>query len=381
MPTPADLYLEGSDQHRGWFQSSLLESCATRGRAPYKQVLTHGMTLTDKGTKMSKSLGNAIEPEKVIKQNGADILRLWVAGTDYWDDHNIGDAIIKSNVEAYRKLRNTFRYMLGNLAGFEESERVAVADMPELERSILHRLAELDGLVRQAYMDYDFKRVTHTLSNFMNVDLSAFYFDIRKDTLYCDAPSSLRRRACRTVLDELFNCLTAWLAPVLCFTVEEVWLSRFPGDDNSVHLRTFPDVPADWRNEALSEKWKKVRELRRVVTGALEVERREKRIGASLEAAPEVYVSRPELVEAMQGLDLAEIAITSQASLIEGEGPADAFRLEDVSGVAVVPKLAEGRKCARSWKILPEVGSDPDYPDLTPRDAEAVREWDAKSAA
>jgi len=381
MPTPADLYLEGSDQHRGWFQSSLLESCATRGRAPYKQVLTHGMTLTDKGTKMSKSLGNAIEPEKVIKQNGADILRLWVAGTDYWDDHSIGDAIIKSNVEAYRKLRNTFRYLLGNLDGFEESERVAVSEMPELERSILHRLSELDALVRQAYMDYDFKRVTHTLSNFMNVDLSAFYFDIRKDALYCDAPSSLRRRACRTVLDELFSCLTAWLAPVLCFTVEEVWLSRFPGDDNSVHLRTFPEIPAEWRNDALSEKWKKVRELRRVVTGALEVERREKRIGASLEAAPEVYVSRAELIEAMAGLDLAEIAITSQARLIEGEGPADAFRLEDVPGVAVVPKLAEGRKCARSWKILPEVGSDPDYPDLTPRDAEAVREWDAKSAA
>ena len=378
LPSPADLYLEGSDQHRGWFQSSLLESCATRGRAPYRQVLTHGMTLTDKGLKMSKSLGNAIEPEAIVKQNGADILRLWVANTDYWEDHSIGNDIIKSNVEAYRKLRNTFRYLLGNLSGFDDAERVDVADMPELERVILHRLAELDELVRKAYMDYDFKRVAHTLSNFMNVELSAFYFDIRKDALYCDAPSAIRRRACRTVLDHLFSHLTAWLAPVLCFTVEEVWLSRFPSDTDSVHLRIFPEIPAEWRNEALSEKWKKVRELRRVVTGALEVERREKRIGASLEAAPDVFVSRPDLVEAMKGVDLAEIAITSQATLVEGEGPADAWRLDDVPGVAVVPKLAEGRKCARSWRILPEVGSDPDYPDLSLRDAAAVREYDAQ---
>ena len=380
LPVPADLYLEGSDQHRGWFQSSLLESCGTRGRAPYRQVLTHGMTLTDKGLKMSKSLGNAIEPEAIIKQNGADILRLWVGSTDYWEDHNIGNDIIKSNVEAYRKLRNTFRYLLGNLSGFDDAERVSVADMPELERVILHRLAELDGLVRKAYLDYDFKRVTHTLSNFMNVDLSAFYFDIRKDALYCDAPSSTRRRACRTVLDHLFNCLTAWLAPVLCFTAEEVWLARFPSDEGSVHLRTFPEIPGEWRNDALSEKWKKIRELRRAVTGALEVERREKRIGASLEAAPDVYVSRPELIEAMKGVDLAEISITSQAQLIEGDGPADAWRLDDVPGVAVVPKLAEGRKCARSWRILPEVGSDPDYPDLSLRDAAAVREFDARAA-
>ena len=380
MPSPADLYLEGSDQHRGWFQSSLLESCGTRGRAPYKQVLTHGFTMDEKGRKMSKSLGNVIAPQKIVEQNGADILRLWVASTDYWEDHNIGNDIIKSNVEAYRKLRNTFRYLLGNLSGFDDGERVSVADMPELERVILHRLAELDELVRKAYYDYDFKRVTQALSNFMNVELSAFYFDIRKDALYCDAPSSLRRRACRTVLDHLFECLTAWLAPVLCFTVEEVWLARFPSDDGSVHLRTFPEIPGEWRNDALSEKWKKVRELRRAVTGALEVERREKRIGASLEAAPDVYVSRPELIEAMKGVDLAEIAITSQAQLIEGEGPADAWRLDDVPGVAVVPKLAEGRKCARSWRILPEVGSDPDYPDLSLRDAAALREFDARAA-
>jgi len=381
MPTPADLYLEGSDQHRGWFQSSLLESCGTRGRAPYKQVLTHGMTLTDKGLKMSKSLGNAIEPEKVIKQNGADILRLWVSSTDYWDDHSIGNEILKSNVEAYRKLRNTFRYLLGNLDGFEESERVAHADMPELERAILHRLAELDGLVRQAYNDYDFKRIFHALTNFMNIDLSAFYFDIRKDALYCDAASSLRRRACRTVLHELFMSLTAWFAPILCFTAEEVWLTRFPDDKGSVHLRTFPDVPLTWLDAPLAEKWRKLRELRRVVTGALEVERREKRIGSSLESAPDVYVSNADLKAAMEGVDLAEIAITSGGQLLDGEGPADAFRLDDVAGVAVVPKMAEGKKCARSWKIMPEVGSVPGYPDLTPRDAAAVKEYDALHGA
>ncbi|MBI1262043.1 MAG: isoleucine--tRNA ligase [Rhizobiales bacterium] len=381
MPTPADLYLEGSDQHRGWFQSSLLESCGTRGHAPYKQVLTHGMTLTDKGLKMSKSLGNAIEPEKIIKQNGADILRLWVSSTDYWDDHSIGDEIIKSNVEAYRKLRNTFRYLLGNLHGFEDAERVSHADMPELERVILHRLAELDELVRKAYDDYDFKRIFHALSNFMNIELSAFYFDIRKDTLYCDAPSSLRRRACRTVLDELFSALTAWLAPILSFTVEEVWLSRFPGEDQSVHLRQFPAMPADWKDEALAEKWRKLRELRRVVTGALEVERREKRIGSSLEAAPDVYVKDPALKAIAETVDLAELAITSAATLKGGEGPQGAFHLDDVPGIAVVPKLAEGRKCARSWKISPDVGSVPGFPDLSPRDAEAVMEYDARQSA
>ncbi|MGB5093796.1 MAG: isoleucine--tRNA ligase, partial [Parvibaculum sp.] len=381
MPSPADLYLEGSDQHRGWFQSSLLESCATRGHAPYRQVLTHGMTLTDKGLKMSKSLGNAIEPETIIKQNGADILRLWVASTDYWDDHSIGNEIIKSNVEAYRKLRNTFRYLLGNLAGFDDVERLPHDQMPELERVILHRLSELDELVRKAYDDYDFKRIFHALSNFMNIELSAFYFDIRKDTLYCDAPSSIRRRACRTVLDELFSCLTAWLAPVLAFTTEEVWLSRFPGEDQSVHLRTFPVIPASWRDAALDAKWDRLRDMRRVITGALEVERREKRIGASLEAAPEIFIADKELAALARTVDLAELSITSGATLIEGEAPVDAFRLDDVAGVGVVPRLAQGKKCARSWKIMPEVGSVPGFPDLTPRDAQAVMEYDARHRA
>jgi len=373
---PADLYLEGSDQHRGWFHSSLLESCGTRGRAPYDAVLTHGFIMAEDGRKMSKSLGNQVFPQDIAKQSGAEILRLWVSSSDYWEDMRIGPEIIKTNTDAYRKLRNTMRFLLGNLHGFEESERVDPADMPELERIVLHRLTELDKLVRRGYHDFDFKRVFSALFHFATIDLSAFYFDIRKDALYCDPASSLTRRACRTVLDEVFSCLTAWAAPMLCFTMEEVWLSRFPSDDGSVHLRQFPQVPEAWRDEALAEKWSKVRALRRVVTGALEIERREKRIGSSLEAAPEVYVQDSDIAAAMQGIDLAEISITSQAVLREGEPPAGAFTLEDVPGIAVVPAKAEGDKCRRSWKILPDIGADPDFPDLSPRDAAAVREWD-----
>ena len=381
LRAPADLYLEGSDQHRGWFQSSLLESCGTRGRAPFRQVLTHGFLLDEKGRKMSKSVGNAVSPQKVTEQNGAEILRVWAASSDYWEDMRIGPDIIKSNVEAYRKLRNTFRFLLGNLHGFDPAERIGMADMPELDRLMLHRLWELDALVRKAYNDYDFKRVFHALSNFMTVELSAFYFDIRKDALYCDPVTSPTRRACRTVLDALFEYLTAWLAPMLCFTMEEVRQSRYPDEQASIHLQTFPDVPAAWRDEALAAKWRKVRDLRRVVTGALEIERKEKRIGSSLEAAPEIFVADPAIKTAMAGVDLAEIAITSQAVLKEGEGPTDAFRLDDVAGVAVVPHLAQGRKCARSWKILPDIGADPRYPDLSPRDAAAVAEFDAARAA
>jgi len=301
--------------------------------------------------------------------------------SDYAEDLRIGPEILKSNVDGYRKLRNTMRFLLGNLAGFTDVERVeTIAEMPELERYMLHRLWELDRIVREGYESYDFRRVYSRLFNFCTIDLSAFYFDIRKDALYCDAPDSLTRRSCRTVLDHLFSCLTAWFAPMLCFTMEEIWLSRFPSDDDSVHLRLFPEVADGWRDDALAAKWGHVRTVRRVVTGALEIERREKRIGSSLEAAPDVYVADDKLIAAFDGLDLAEIAITSQAQLIAGEGPADAFRLPDVTGVSVVPKRAEGKRCARSWKILPDVGADPDYPDLSPRDAAAVRAFDARAA-
>jgi isoleucyl-tRNA synthetase len=380
------MYLEGSDQHRGWFHSSLLESCGTRGRAPFDIVLTHGFVLAEDGRKMSKSLGNVVVPQDVIKQSGADILRMWVCASDYSEDLRIGPEILKNTIETYRKLRNTIRWMLGNLAHFREDERVAPEKMQEsnleLERLMLHRLAELDVLVRQAYAEFDYKRIFAALSAFLTSDLSAFYFDIRKDVLYCDPYSSQPRRACLTVVDHLFRCTVLWLAPLLCFTAEEAWMSRYGEGASSVHLELFPEVPISWRDDALAEKWRKVRTVRRVVTGALEIERAHKRIGSSLEAHPIVYVSNRELYEAVVDIDLAEVCITSAATLFEHDAaPADAFRLPDVPGVAVVPGLAEGTKCARSWKILTTIGADPDYPDISPRDAKAMREWESTRKA
>jgi isoleucyl-tRNA synthetase len=374
------MYLEGSDQHRGWFQSSLLESCGTRGRAPFDIVLTHGFVLDEDGRKMSKSLGNVTAPQDVIKQAGADILRMWVCAADYADDLRIGPEILKTTVDTYRKLRNTLRWMLGNLAHYQAADRVAFEKMPEPERLMLHRLAELDPLIRQAYADFDYKRIFAALSAFMTVDLSAFYFDIRKDALYCDPYSSTTRRACLTVLDHLFRATVCWLAPMLCFTAEEAWLARGP-DAQSVHLEPFPQVPPSWRDEALAEKWRKLRNVRRVVTGALELERAAKRVGSSLEAHPLVYIADPDLFAAAVDADLAELCITSGAALVEGDGPPEAFRLPDVPGVAVVPELAQGKKCARSWKISPSVGLDPQFPDVTPRDAQALREWEAMRKA
>lgn len=369
---PADLYLEGSDQHRGWFHSSLLESAATRGRAPYNAVLTHGFTMDEKGEKMSKSKGNVTAPQEVMKDAGADILRLWVMTSDYADDLRVGKTIIQTNVDAYRKLRNTIRWMLGTLA-HDTGEEIAVGDLPELEQLMLHRLAELDELVRENYDAFDFKKIARALIDFANVELSAFYFDIRKDALYCDAPSSLRRRASLHVIRQIFDCMVTWLAPMLPFTTEEAWLSRNPSAV-SVHLEQFAPVAKEWRNDALAEKWKKIRTVRSVVTGALEIERKDKRIGSSLEAAPVVYIADPELLKALEGQDFTEVCITSAIEVRAGEGPADAFRLAEVPEVSVVPKLAEGEKCARSWRITRDVGSDPEYPDVSARDAAALRE-------
>jgi isoleucyl-tRNA synthetase len=371
------MYLEGSDQHRGWFHSSLLESCGTRGRAPYDVVLTHGFTLDEHGRKMSKSLGNTVEPQKVIKDSGADILRLWVAASDYADDQRIGPEILKNTVETYRKLRNTIRWMLGSLAHFRDEDRVKADVMPELERLMLHRLAEVDAVVREAYENFDYKTVVATLSNFMNTELSAFYFDIRKDTLYCDPPSSLARKSALTVIDYLFRCIVTWLAPILCFTAEEAWLSRYGEAAVSVHLEPFQHVLSAWRDDALAKKWETIRDVRRVVTGALELERAAKRIGSSLEASPRVYVADKDVFGILAGVDLSEICITSSDEVTNADAPADAFRLNDVPNVAVVVERAQGKKCARSWKILPTVGDDPDYPDVTPRDAQALREWKA----
>ena len=382
MRWPADLYLEGSDQHRGWFHSSLLESCGTRGRAPYNQVLTHGFIMGEDGHKMSKSLGNVVAPQDVIKNAGADILRLWVASSDYSDDMRIGPEIIKSNVEAYRKLRNTFRYMLGALEGLQDGESLAQIkpnEVPELERYILHKLWELDGVVQAAYKVYDYKRITAALMQFMNTDLSAFYFDVRKDALYCDPFSSPKRRSARAVIDQLWRCLTTWWAPILCFTMEEVWLQRFPGDASSVHLEAFGKSSTDWRNDELAKKWEMIRSVRGVVTGALEVQRAAKTIGSSLEADPQVHVALDAMdVLALKETDFAEVCITSGIEIVEGVAPVDAFRIDAVKNVGVVFRKAIGGKCARSWKISKDVGADKDFPDITPRDAEAVREWQTR---
>jgi len=372
---PADVYLEGSDQHRGWFHSSLLESCGTRGRAPYNAVVTHGFTMDEEGRKMSKSLGNTVVPQDVIKQSGADILRLWVVTTDYWEDQRLGKTILQTNIDAYRKLRNTIRWMLGTLA-HDDGATMPVAAMPELERLMLHRLAELDQVVRAGYDAFDFKRVARALTDFMNVELSAFYFDIRKDALYCEAPSSPKRKAAVQVVRHLFECLNTWLAPMLPFTTEEAWRDRYP-DRESVHLEQFPAVPGEWRDEALEAKWNKIRDVRRVVTGALEIERARKTIGSSLEAVPVVYMTDASLMQAITGVDMAETAITSALDIEDAAAPAGAFALPEVPGVAVVVEKAEDRglkKCARSWRYTADVGSDPAFPDVSARDTRVLHE-------
>lgn len=368
---PADLYLEGSDQHRGWFHSSLLEACGTRGRAPYEAVLTHGFVLDGQGRKMSKSLGNVVAPQKIISQNGADILRLWVATTDYTEDMRIGPEIVKGLVDAYRRLRNTLRYVLSNLAEFSDEEKLPVSEMPELERWVLHRLTELDDQIRRANDGFAFYSFYNALHTFCSAELSAFYFDIRKDVLYCDGLESPRRRAARTVLDILHTYLTTWLAPVLSFTAEEAWLTRYPSENGSVHLRQFPKPDESWVAPALGEKWARVRSIRRVVTGALEIERREKRIGSSLQAAVNIYLSEEDR-KLFEGLDLAGLCITSKATLMSGTAPKDAYRTEDMEDVAVTVELAEGNRCDRCWQILPEVGTIKEWDDLCHRCANVI---------
>ncbi|MGY8991515.1 MAG: isoleucine--tRNA ligase, partial [Rhodospirillales bacterium] len=373
LSSPADLYLEGSDQHRGWFHSSLLESCGTRGCAPYHAVLTHGFVMAEDGQKMSKSLGNVVAPQDVIKQSGADILRLWVVGSDYSEDLRIGSEILKQHADVYRRLRNTLRYLLGNLNNFNDAERLDIAEMPELERWVLHRLHELDGRLKQTCDDYNFHAFFSELHSFCAVELSAFYFDVRKDSLYCDAANSTRRRAARTVLDTLFNCLTAWLAPFICFTAEEAWRVRHGNDAESVHMRSFPDVPAIWRNDELAARWQKIMTMRRVVTKALETERAAKNIGSSLEAHPVVYISA-EYEKLLDGIDVADMCITSDITITVGDVPSGAAMLEDVANIGVVFARAEGDKCERCWKVLEEVGQDDEHAGVCLRCADAVRQ-------
>jgi len=368
---PATLYLEGSDQHRGWFHSSLLESCGTAGRAPFDKVLTHGFTLDEQGRKMSKSLGNTTVPQEVYGKMGADILRLWTVSSNFVEDQRIGPDILKQTGDVYRRFRNTFRYLLGALRGITPAERIKIADMPELERWVLHRLHEIDGIVRKDYETFDLGPLLTTLHNFCNTDLSAFYFDIRKDSLYCDLPDSIRRRAARTVMELVFDHLVTWLAPILCFTAEEAWIARYGEGVESVHLKTFPTVPGTWKDDALAQKWAGIRSIRRVVTGAMELARNEKKIGAPLQAHPHVYLTK-EHKKILEGIDLAQISISSSLTLIEEAPPQNAFVLPDVEGVGVVINLAKGRKCERCWQVLPEVGEHKDHPDLCGRCHDAV---------
>jgi isoleucyl-tRNA synthetase len=370
MPWPADLYLEGSDQHRGWFHSSLLESVGTRGRAPFKAVLTHGFTMDEQGRKMSKSLGNTVAPQEVEQQFGADILRLWVMNADVTEDQRIGPDILKQTAELYRRLRNTLRWLLGSLAGFSPAEILPEAEMPELERLVLHRLWELDAQVRMAVESHAWTGVYPAIHNFCSADLSAFYFDIRKDALYCDRPDSLRRRAARTVLDHVHRCLTTWLAPVLVFTAEEAWMSRF-GEAASVHLQDFPDVPGRWRDDALATKWAELRDIRRAVTGCLERARADGTIGASLQAAPALHLPAAQM-DLLSAEEWAELAIVSRLTRSSAPAPEGAFQHPDRPAVAVAFARADGEKCARCWRVLPEVGSVDAYPALCRRCADAV---------
>jgi len=349
LPWPADLYLEGSDQHRGWFHSSLLESVGTRGRAPFKAVLTHGFVMDEQGRKMSKSLGNVTAPQEVNDKFGADILRLWVMSSDTSEDMRIGPEILKQQAELYRRLRNTLRWLLGALNGFSEAEIVDYTELPELERYVLHRATEIDAALRGAVKSHQWTGVYPAIHNFCASDLSAFYFDIRKDALYCDRPDSLRRRSARTVLDVLHRCLTNWLAPVLVFTAEEAWCARF-GDDSSVHLQDFPALPAAWNDASLGARWTQLREHRRLATLALEEMRRDGKIGSSLQAV----VTLGSDVAAEVGLSpeaWAEILIVPSVNFAD-------------EGSIVTAALAPGEKCARCWKVLPEVGSHPRHPTL-----------------
>lgn len=375
---PADLYLEGSDQHRGWFHTSLLVSCGLKGVAPYKNVLTHGYVLDEKGYKMSKSLGNGISMEEALGEFGADIVRLWTITSDYSEDIRIGKVILNGTSDMYRRIRNTFRFILGAIDGITEDEMLRddeLSKAPELERLVLHWISTLDAEIRKSITSYDYNKLMQRLHHFCASDLSAFYFDIRKDRLYCDRPDSFERRATRTVMVKLLEHLCAWFAPSLSFTTEEAWGLRpsfIAPDKDSVHMTTFPVVPASWSQPDLAHKWETIRDIRRVITGALEPKRTDKTIGSSLEAHPHIYLT-PETADIAKSVDWAEVGITSQATVYTTPAPEEAFTLPDVPGTAVVFTLAQGKKCERCWKVLPTVGSDPEYPDLSPRDADAVR--------
>ncbi len=379
---PADLYLEGSDQHRGWFQSSLLVATGTGHGAPYKNVLTHGFILDEKGYKMSKSQGNVTAPSKLMEIHGADILRLWVAGSGYTEDIKFGEHILQGHIDIYRRIRGTFCYLLGSLQDFE---KVDYAQLSDMDKWVLHKLHEIDGTVRKAISEFNFLEMTTVVHNFCARELSAFYFDVCKDTLYCEATDSVKRRGVLTVLDAVFNHLVHWLSPVLCFTAEEAWLSykglTLEDTKESIHLSILPPAPAAWHKPELEEKWQKVFAARGVVTGALEVKRAEKMIGASLEAAPKVYVSDTALAQVLKSVGFADVCITSDLALQDGAAPAGAFANADVPGIAVVVEKAAGDKCERCWKYTTDVGTNAAHATLCARCAGVVQKQQAAAAA
>lgn len=368
---PADLYLEGSDQHRGWLQTSLLVGCGTAHGAPYKQVITHGFIVDEEGRKMSKSRGDAVSPQTVTNSIGADVLRLWVVSSDYYEDLRVGPEILKRQQDIYRRYRNTLRYLLGALVGFSKEETIDYDQMPDLEKWVLNRLYEIDQKIREASTSFAFQSLYTEIHNFCAVDLSAFYFDIRKDSLYCDNPKDVKRRATRTVMDILFECLTKWLAPVLCFTAEEAWLSRYPSENGSIHLEIFPSLPFTWVAPSLAKKYEGLRNIRKVMTGALEVARASKEIGSSLQAQLKVTLD-PSLMPFIEGVDLAELSITSHVEVHTAHILNEGFMLEEIPGVSVSVSPAPGDKCARCWKVLPEVGQIPAYSDLCHRCAHVM---------
>ncbi|MEO3473049.1 isoleucine--tRNA ligase [Roseomonas sp. CAU 1739] len=387
LPFPADLYLEGSDQHRGWFHSSLLESVGTNGVAPFKAVLTHGFVLDEQGRKMSKSMGNVTAPQDVMKQYGADILRLWVMNSDTALDLRIGPEILKQQAELYRRIRNTLRWLLGSLEDFSEAETVPYAELPELERWVLHRVTELDAKIRAASDPHSADRFAWTgvypeIHNFCATDLSAFYFDIRKDALYCDRPDSLRRRAARTVLDILHRSLCAWFAPVLVFTAEEAWQARWgagaaEGEEGSVHLLDFPFVPEGWKDAALAAKWMRVREIRRTITGQIENARTSGMVGSSLQAAVRLLLEQETDRSLLTPEAWAELCIVSALDLTgDVLTMPDGLTGRELNALASVTP-APGTKCARCWRVLPEVGRSSKHPTLCLRCEDAVEAQDA----
>lgn len=353
---PADLYFEGSDQHRGWFQSSLVVSCCVNGKAPYKQVATNGFVLDKDGKKMSKSLGNVISPEDVTKKNGTDILRLWCINSDYSEDLRIGDEILKQHEDVYRRFRNTLRYLLGVLSDYSESDVIKYDELPELEKWMLHQLSNMDSLLERCIKNYDFQTFYIALHSFCVNTLSAFYFDIRKDSIYCDSKDSLKRRSCLYVMNEIFLCLIHWLAPVLSFTAEEAWASYMPEKSkSSIHLNLFHSIGQEWANPQLDETWTLIRHVRKVITGALEIERLAKTIGSSLEAEIVVYSRNQDTAQILRQIDLAEIAIVSKVTVLTAAAPSNAVKGDDNDDIGIIVKIASAKKCQRCWRFSDDV--------------------------